>query len=129
MVPTALARTAFGLLFVLAGTFHFLFPAYYRAVVPPYLPIPDVLVAVSGVAEIAGGVGLLLPRWRPAAGVGLVLLLVAVLPANVEMLRQARHRGVAAPLEALLWLRLPFQAVLMWLTWRVSRPPRGERTA
>jgi uncharacterized membrane protein len=121
MTRSEAGRAGFGALFVLAGALHFAIPDYYRAVVPGYLPAPAALVAVSGVAEIAGGLGLLLPRWRRAAGVGLILLLLAVLPANVEMLRQGRARGVSALLEALLWLRLPFQAVLMWCAWRLSR--------
>ena len=124
-----LARTVFGLIFVLAGTLHFAFPGYYRAVVPAYLPAPAALVALSGVAEIVGGIGLLLPRWRHSAGLGLILLLIAVLPANVEMLRQGRARGVGAAVETMLWLRLPFQAVLMWWVWRLSRPNVVRRGA
>lgn len=122
MRQSDLARTVFGLIFVSAGILHFAFPDYYRAIVPAYLPAPSALVAVSGVAEVAGGVGLLLPRWRQAAGVGLILLLIAVLPANVEMLRQGRARGVGVAGETMLWLRLPFQIVLMWAAWRLSRP-------
>jgi uncharacterized membrane protein len=80
---------------VVGGILHFVFPGYYRAIVPSYLPTPASLVAASGVAEIVGGVGFLLRRWRPAAGLGPMLLLVAVLPANVEMLRQARVRTAA----------------------------------
>lgn len=89
---------------------------------PPYLPAPATLVAVSGAAEVAGGIGLLVPRWRSAAGIGLMALLVLVLPANVEMLRQARAHGASPLAESLLWLRLPMQAVLVWAAWRLSRP-------
>lgn len=122
------ARTAFGLCFVIAGTLHFIVPRYYQGTVPSYLPAPRALVALSGAAEIAGGLGLLVPRFRQAAGIGLMLLLVAVFPANVEMLRLARARGGPAWAEVLLWLRLPLQVVLLWWAWRLSRPssrPRG----
>ena len=88
-----MARIILGLCFVLAGILHFALPDYYRAVVPGALPAPGALVAASGVAEIAGGIGLLVPRWRQRAGLGLVLLLIAVLPANVEMIRQGRAGG------------------------------------
>ena len=117
-----MGRILYGVLFIAAGLLHFVIPAQYRAVMPPYLPAPAALVALSGLAEIAGGAGLLIPRWRQAAGVGLILLLLAVFPANVEMLRQYRARGASAPVEALLWLRLPFQGVLIWWAWRFSRP-------
>lgn len=121
MTRSDVGRTALGLCFVVAGTLHFLVPNYYRAVVPGYLPYPAALVAVSGAAEIAGGLGLLVPGLRRVAGVGLILLLVAVFPANLEMLRLARARGGPAWAEALLWLRLPLQPVLMWWAWRLSR--------
>jgi uncharacterized membrane protein len=100
---------------------HFALPAYYRAIVPSYLPAPATLVAVSGAAEIAGGVGLLVPRLRRAAGVGLIILLVAVLPANVAMLQLYRASGALWWQELLLWLRLPFQGILAWWVWRLSR--------
>lgn len=122
-------RIVYGVLFIAAGILHFVFPAEYRAIMPPYLPAPATLVAVSGLAEIAGGAGLLIPRWRQAAGIGVVVLLLAVFPANVEMLRQFRARGVTAPLETLLWLRLPFQAVLIWWAWRLSRPSPARHSA
>lgn len=120
-VWTVYARTSLGVLFMLAGSMHFVVPAAYRAVMPGYLPAPALLVAASGVAEIAGGVGLMMDRWRRAAGVGLVLLLVAVFPANVEMLHQARAHGARPIAQTLLWLRLPLQAVLIWGVWRLSR--------
>ena len=115
------ARTFLALFFVLAGTLHFVAPAYYRAIVPAYLPSPAVLVAVSGVLEIAGGVGLLVPSLRQSAGVGLIVLLLVLFPANVEMLQQHRAGGGPGWQELLLWLRLPFQGVLGWWVWRLSR--------
>ncbi len=132
MSGSELARAAFGLAFVCAGVMHFVAPAYYRVIVPTALPAPDLLVVVSGVAEVIGGLGLLVPRVRSAAGIGLIALLILVFPANVEMLRQARTRDVSPGVELLLWLRLPLQAVFIWWAWRLSRPPRsatGELSA
>lgn len=129
MTRSEVSRTAFGSLFILAGMLHFMVPAYYRATVPAYLPAPAALVIVSGLAEIAGGALLLVPRWRRVAGTGLILLLLAVFPANVEMLRQGRADGISPALETLLWLRLPFQGVLMWWAWRLSRPSVTPRRA
>ena len=100
---------------------HFVVPAYYRAIVPSYLPAPATLVAVSGAAEIVGGAGLLLPRLRQYAGVGLIVLLIAVLPANIAMLQLHRASGGLWWQELLLWLRLPFQGILAWWVWRLSR--------
>ena len=115
------ARVGLALFFMAAGTLHFVVPASYRAIVPHYLPAPSTLVAVTGVAEMVGGIGLLVPRLRQAAGIGLIVLLIAVLPANVEMLQLYRARGGPWWGQLLLWLRLPFQAILIWGVWRLSR--------
>ena len=119
-------RVALALFFISTGILHLIVPGRYRAIMPPYLPAPALLVAVSGLAEILGGCGLLVPRVRRVAGWGLVLLLVAVFPANVEMLRLYTSRGVVWWGEALLWARLPFQLVLIWWVVRAMRdaPPR-----
>ncbi len=105
-------------IFLVGGVMHLVNPALYRPVMPGWLPAPDALILVSGIAEIAGGAGLLVRRTRRAAGVGLILLLVAVFPANIEMLRA--YRGQSLAWTTLLWLRLPLQGVLIWWTWRVS---------
>lgn len=99
--------------FVVAGGMHFVRPAVYVRVMPPYLPQPLALVYLSGLCEILGGVGVLVPRLRRAAGRGLIALLIAVFPANVHMaLNHSRIEGLSiAP--ALLWLRLPLQLVLI----------------
>src|SRR5438067_429708 len=71
--------------FVGAGVNHFVKPAFYASIVPPAFPAPAAMVAISGVCEIAGGLGLLVPALRRAAGYGLIALLIAVFPANVYM--------------------------------------------
>ncbi|MBC8083556.1 MAG: DoxX family membrane protein [Hymenobacter sp.] len=106
-------------LFIGAGILHFVVPQIYLRIMPPYLPAPLLLVYVSGAAEIAGGVGLLLPATRRLAGWGLIALLLAVLPANIYML-QTHGAGLPVPLWA-LWLRLPLQLVLVAWVWGSSK--------
>lgn len=118
------ARLLLAAIFVFAGVMHFIIPASYVGIMPPWLPWHRGLVYLSGVLQIAGGVGLLIPRTRRAAGMGLVLLLVAVWPANVQMLLNARAADKAVWYQALLWLRLPLQLVLIWWVWRASQPVR-----
>jgi len=117
-----IARALAALFFVAAGLGHFIIPSFYLAMMPPWLPAPLLMVQLSGVAEIAGGVGLLIPRVRRLAGIGLVLLLIAVFPANIQMLQNARAAGTP---ELALWIRLPFQ--LLFIAWVlvVSRPPKA----
>ncbi len=106
-----LSRLLLAVLFVLAGLNHFLHPATYVAMIPPYLPFPDALNVISGAAEIAGGIGILIPWLRRAAAWGLIALLVAVFPANIHM---ALHglAGVVIP-TWVLWARLPLQFVFI----------------
>ncbi|HVT39578.1 MAG TPA: MauE/DoxX family redox-associated membrane protein [Gemmatimonadaceae bacterium] len=127
------ARTAvrgfLALLFLASGILHLAMPAPYRRIVPAYFPAPALLVAVSGWAEIIGAIGLLVPRTRGLAAWGLMLLLVAVFPANVEMLRLYREAGASWWSESLLWLRLPLQLLLILAVWRVSRAERPDSSA
>jgi len=103
------ART-FGPSFVFAGIMHFLIPRAYESIVPDALPAKRVLVYASGVAEIAGGVGVMNARTRRAASLWSVATLVAVFPANVHMaLHPERYRSIPGGRAALL-ARLPLQA-------------------
>lgn len=116
-------RAALALLMVTAGVGHFLAPEGFVPMVPPYLPGALALVLISGFFEILGGVGLLVPRFRRAAAWGLVLLYIAVLPANLHVaLHPMPLFGVQmSPLA--LWLRLPFQLVFIaWALWSTSEP-------
>lgn len=115
------SRIVLAAVFVAAGTLHFIIPDTYVRIVPAALPMPRALVYGSGAAAIAGGVGLLVERTRRAAGIGLVLLLVAVWPANLQMLLNARAAGASALWQTLLLLRLPLQLVLILWVWLASR--------
>jgi uncharacterized membrane protein len=119
----AILRFLLSLFFVIAGTLHFLSPQAYMQIMPPYLPHPLFLIYVSGVCEIAGGIGVLSPRLRRIAGYGLIALLIAVFPANIYM--AANHLGVAGMSlpDWLLWLRLPLQALLIAWVWVCALRP------
>ena len=126
-LPTSRLRAA-GLLtlsaaFVGVGVLHFVKPGLFRAVVPPQLPAPGALVAVSGAAEVLGGLGVLPRRTRRLAGWGLAALLVAVFPANLYMALDslprfggdARFGDIPAWVR---WARLPLQLLLIgWALW------------
>jgi uncharacterized membrane protein len=118
------SRWLLALFFTVAGILHFVFPDAYRSVMPAWLGWPAALVAISGVAESAGGLGLLWQPLRRSAGIGLLLLCVAVLPANVQMLLDALDAQRAGWIIFLLVLRLPLQLVLMAWIWMVAWPAR-----
>jgi len=108
--------------FFIGGIAHFKLTAIETSIVPPYIPYPRAMVLISGVCELLGAIGILIPRTRRAAGVGLFLLTIAVTPANVFMLQHAERYSV--PMWALIF-RLPFQAFLLWLIWWSTwNPPR-----
>lgn len=113
----AASRLAIAALFVAAGVMHFVIPRSYAAIVPPTLPAPLLLVYASGACEILGGAGVLIPRTRRWAAIGLIALLAAVFPANVQMLLNAVAAGKPGWQIVLLTLRLPLQIVLMWFVW------------
>jgi uncharacterized membrane protein len=118
---SAVSRRLLAALFVLAGTLHFLFPSIYVGIMPPYLPWHRELVFLSGMLEILGGLGLLIRRTRRAAAVGLVLLLLAVAPANLNMALDARAVGHPLWWQAVLWIRLPIQLLLIAWVWYVGQ--------
>ena len=114
-----LTRYLLGVLFIAAGINHFLNTATYLRIMPPYLPWHLELVYLSGIAESALGLLLLIRRYAVLAGWGLVALCIAVLPANVHM---AMHANLypAIP-ELALWLRLPAQGLLIAWAWCYTR--------
>ena len=123
MVPI-LKRTGLVLVFLwfmFGGVAHFALTEAEMRIVPPSIPWPRTAVLVSGVFELLGAAGILIPVTRRAAGIGLFLLTIAVTPANVYMLQHAELFNV--PRWALV-VRLPFQvallALILWSTWNRS---------
>jgi len=120
-VGSPFSRTLLGLVFIVAGLLHFRAPEVYERIMPRCLPLRRELVYLSGTAEISGGLGLLAQRTRRPAGIWLILLLIAVWPANVQMLLDARAARKPRWWVALLWARLPLQFVLIAWVWQASR--------
>ena len=118
------SRILLAVFFVVAGILHFIYPASYMQVMPPWLPAHLSLVLISGGFEIVGGLGVLLPRTRRLAGIGLILLSLAVLPANVQMLLNAQAAGSTLSVQVLLILRLPLQLLLVYWIWRATQSTR-----
>ena len=129
-VPPAIARPAVhrrvaAVVFVLAGAAHFIWPAFYREQVPFAAGNAAFWVAFTGVAEIAGGLGLLIPRLRRAAAAGLTLMLLGFVWVHVgHLIHPPTFRGRTLPRWVLI-ARVPFQFVL--IAWVIfcgrSRPP------
>lgn len=108
-------------LYTLAGIIHFIHPAPYQRIMPRWLPGPDLLIAISGAAEIAFGLMLLVPATRRLAAWGIILLLIAVLPANVQMMLDYLREN--NPYAWLTVLRIPLQGVLIWWIWPFTQKP------
>ena len=112
------ARWLMALSYVSVGISHFTQPETFVAIMPPYLPAHHELVLLSGVFEILGGIGVLVPRTRRFAGWGILALLVAVYPANIHMLVNDIYLPGMEPNRLLLWLRMPLQlGFALWAAW------------
>ncbi|GAC1355500.1 MAG: hypothetical protein NVS4B8_09520 [Herpetosiphon sp.] len=113
----AFAVVVLAVLMIGTGVLHLVMPLPFAAIVPAYLPAHLLIVYISGVAEIMGGAGLLVPATRSAAAWGLILLYIAVFPANIDMAIHNTPLG-GNHYPVLLWLRLPFQILLIaWAWW------------
>ena len=115
-----MARVTLAVLFIVAGSLHFLAPQVYVRIVPPYLPAHLGLVYASGVAEVLGGIGLLFPATQRAAAWGLVALLIAVLPANIYMATAHLPAPGVMGQSWAQWLRIPLQIPLIYWAWRYT---------
>ena len=107
----------FGPFFVFAGIMHFVVPRTYQAIVPDYLPAKREIVYASGVAEIAGGLGVMHPRTRRIASWWSVATLIAVFPANLHMALNPDRYTVPGGRNA-LYARLPVQ--LLFIAWALA---------
>lgn len=111
----AIIRTLFALFYLIAGIAHIRSPAGFLQITPAWVPWPEAVVFATGVAEIAGAVGLMVPRLRYAAGVGLALYALCVWPANVN---HAINDIAIGGTDLSWWYhgpRLALQPVIIWL--------------
>ena len=111
------SRYALVWLFLSTAVMHFVRPTPFVRIVPPYFPHALTLVYITGIAEIIGAIGLLVPRSRRLAGGGLIVVLIAVFPANINMaLHPEQFRDIAS--GAFFWVRLPLQLLyIAWAAW------------
>ena len=105
--------------FVVGGIGHFVLTNMFTSVVPPYVPFPREMVYLTGVCEIAGALALLYKPWRHIAGWCLIALTICVTPVHIQMLIEADKYHSLGP--AVLWGRLLFQPVFIWLIWASTR--------
>ena len=103
--------------YVYIGIQHFLDSDLFVAIVPDYLPYTLELVYISGFFEVLFGLLLLFPKYRSYAAWGLILLLIAVFPANVYMVQSAEAQEVLGVSKELAIARLPFQLVFIALAY------------
>jgi len=108
------------LFFAVGGIAHFVSMDSFIKIMPDYMGYHKELVIISGVFEILGAIGILIPRTRKFAGYGLILLSIAVFPANINM---ALHADKFADIsQTLLYIRLPLQLVIIGFIWWAIRP-------
>jgi uncharacterized membrane protein len=118
-----LSRRLLAAFFSTTGALHFVIPRQFEAIVPSGIPAKEA-VAVSGVAEIAGGLAVLHPRTRGLARWWLLGLLLAVFPANIHMAvnpEQVKGLDLNRIPRWALWARLPLQPLAMLWVWRAAR--------
>ncbi|MEX6503864.1 DoxX family protein [Pseudomonas zhanjiangensis] len=108
-------RLAMALALLLAGSDHLLNPQRYLPMMPELLPYPLGLVLFTGLCELAGAIGLLLPRWRRWAALALALYFVCVFPANIKNALDGLNVAGLPAASWYYWLRLPFQPlIILW---------------
>ena len=119
----AISKYVLAIFMIVAGIMHFVNPTFFLKIMPPYLPLHEELVLVSGVFEVFVGLLLLVPQTSRLAGWGIVALLVAVFPANLYLYQHQGHSsGIADHSSAAITVagRLYFLGVLAYKTGKVK---------
>ena len=106
-----------GLAYIYVGIRHFMNPDFFLAIMPDYLPYHLEAVYISGICEIALGAMLFFKKYRWIAGWGLILLLIAVFPANIYLAQNESAQQAIQISETAALIRLPFQALFIGLAY------------
>ena len=107
--------------YFIVGIKHFIEPEYFLSIVPPYLPYHLELVYISGLFEILFGLLILFPKYRYYGAIGLILLLVAVFPANIYLAQSKEAQEALGATQEIATWRLPIQGVLIWIAYYIRR--------
>ena len=107
--------------YVIVGIKHFIEPEYFLSIVPPYLPYHLELVYISGLFEILFGLLILFPKYRYYGAIGLILLLVALFPANIYLAQSKEAQEALGATQEIATWRLPIQGVLIWIAYYIRR--------
>ena len=107
--------------YVAVGVYHFVNPDFFMAIMPPYLPLHLELVYLSGLIEVLLGGLLCVPKTRKIAGWGIILLLIAVFPANIHLALSAEAQVALGTSPAVAIGRLPFQFLFMGIAYWFTR--------
>ena len=107
--------------YVIVGIKHFIEPEYFLSIVPPYLPYHLELVYISGLFEILFGLLILFPKYRYYGAIGLILLLVAVFPANIYLAQSKEAQEALGATQEIATWRLPIQGVLICIAYYIRR--------
>ena len=107
--------------YVIVGIKHFIEPEYFLSIVPTYLPYHLELVYISGLFEILFGLLILFPKYRYYGAIGLILLLIAVFPANIYLAQSKEAQEALGATQEIATWRLPIQGVLIWIAYFIRR--------
>lgn len=121
--PKRILLWIMAIFYIVAGVMHFAHPEYYLPMMPPYLPWHPALIFLSGVAELGLGIAVLIPWLRGWAAWGIILLLLAIFPANIHIaLHNVPVFGAEHGAGVWNWVRLPLQGVLILWAWWYTQP-------
>ncbi len=107
--------------YVIVGIKHFIDPNYFLAIVPPYLPYHLELVYISGLFEVVFGLMILIPKYRYWGSIGLILLLVAVFPANIYLAQNTEAQEAIGATQDIASWRLPVQGIFIWIAYWIRK--------
>ncbi len=106
-------------LYIMAGINHFINPAFYQLIMPPWMPWHYPLIYISGLAELLCGIFFIPVRTRRVAAWAIIMLLIAIYPANIQM--AINYFQDNNPKLWIALLRLPLQVLLVWWAWIYTR--------
>ena len=107
--------------YTIVGIKHFIEPDYFLSIIPPYLPFHIELVYISGFFELLFGLMILFPKYRYYGSIGLILLLIAVFPANIYLAQSKEaQEAIGASQQIAIW-RLPIQGILIWIAYWIRK--------